>query len=351
VQSQDYAGAKWAVGQRVKGAGDDAVEQAFHDGRILRTHVLRPTWHFVVPEDIRWMLALTAPRIRAAMGYYDRQLKLTEALFRRANQALARALGGGRFLTRAELGEVLARAGIEASGQRLAHLVMRAELDAVVCSGPRRGKQFTYALLDERAAPANPLDRDEALGALATRYFSSHGPALPLDFAWWSGFTLSDAHRGVQLAGGQLAPVTIGDRTYWQGAAARAAARRAPHQDRNAVHLLPNYDEYLIAYKERSAATDLSLLPASPGARREVFANHLIIVGGRLVGGWRRLTEQKTVIVETRLLAKLSATERQALQDAASRLAAFLNQPVQVRAADGTGAGAGGAAPLSRRSP
>ena len=153
VQAQDYAGAKWAVAQRAAGCSDADVEQACRDGRILRTHVLRPTWHFVLPDDMRWMLALTAPRVRAAMAYYDRKLGLDEAVFRRTQALLAKALVGGQARTREELARTLAAAGIEASGQRLGHIMMRAELDALVVSGPRRGKQFTYALLDERAPP------------------------------------------------------------------------------------------------------------------------------------------------------------------------------------------------------
>lgn len=349
MQSQDYAGAKWAVGQRVRGkGGDDAVERALDEGRILRTHGPRPTWHFVAPEDIRWMLALVGPRVRAAMAYYDRQLELTESVYGRANQAMVRALEGGRSLTRTELGEVLAGAGIEATGQRLGHLMMRAELDAVVCSGPRRGKQSTYALLDERAPRAERRGRDESLGALATRYFSGHGPALPLDFAWWSGLTLGDAQRGIQIAGPDLVAVTVAGRTYWQGAST-ASVRRIT-TDRARVHLLPNFDEYLIAYKERSAVTDRTLFPASPGVRAEVFANHLIIVGGRLVGGWRRLTERKTVIVETRVLRALTPAERAGLDAAARRLAAFLDQPVEVREAAPARRVARAKSPSSRRS-
>src|SRR5262245_32836995 len=127
VQAQDYAGAKWAVAQRTSGCRDADVEQACQDGRILRTHVLRPTWHFVLPVDIRWMLALTAPRVRARMAPYDRKLALDDDVFHRSQRVLAHALAGGRALTREELGRALAEAGIEASGQRLGHIMMRAE--------------------------------------------------------------------------------------------------------------------------------------------------------------------------------------------------------------------------------
>jgi hypothetical protein len=147
VQAQDYAGAKSALGLRMKRATDAAVEDAVNRGAILRTHVMRPTWHFVTPEDIHWMLELTAPRVRAVLAHYDRKLELTERLLSRCRWLMEAALRDGEPLTRAELAERLEREGVQARGQRLARIVMHAELDGLICSGPLRGKQFTYALM------------------------------------------------------------------------------------------------------------------------------------------------------------------------------------------------------------
>src|SRR5690242_18357747 len=215
VQAQDYAAAKWAVGLRLQDATDESIEQAFADGTILRTHVMRPTWHFVAPADIRWLLELTAPRIKATMAYYDRQLGLDDALYAHCNEIITRALEGGKHLTRAEQGKALAEAGIVVEGQRLSHIVSHAELDAVACSGPRRGKQFTYALLAERAPTAKTLPRDEALAELTRRYFTSHGPAKVRDFAWWSGLTMADARAGLEMVGADLGHEEIAGQTYW----------------------------------------------------------------------------------------------------------------------------------------
>src|ERR1700736_2352993 len=151
VQSQDYAGAKWALGQRTRGATENELDRLFDEGAILRTHVMRPTWHFVLPEDIRWLLELTAPRIRLGLAARYRQLEIDEGVVARAGAAFTAALAGGRQLTRAELGKVLRAAGISPEGQRLPHLLSAAELDGLITSGPRQGKQFTYALLEERA--------------------------------------------------------------------------------------------------------------------------------------------------------------------------------------------------------
>src|SRR6266704_5397496 len=187
VQAQDFAAAKWALGLRLHGVTDDDIEQAFTNGAILRTHVMRPTWHFVSPADIRWLLALTAPRVHQTLAYYNRKLELDDAVFRCTNAMLANALQGGKQLTRDELVFALQQAGIATEGeQRVTHIMMRAELDGVICSGARRDKQFTYALLAERAPHARMLARDEALAELTTRYFMSHGPATIQDFVWWS---------------------------------------------------------------------------------------------------------------------------------------------------------------------
>lgn len=316
VQAQDYYGAKWAVAQRTKSVSDAAVEQAFAEGTILRTHVLRPTWHFVLPADIRSMLALTAPRIRAAMRYYDRQLGIDEAELERSHAVVRAALSGGRHATRNELARLFTDAGIEAKGQRLAHLLSHAELDALICSGARRGKQFTYALLDERTPKTKPRTREAALADLSLRFYTGHGPALPQDFAWWSGLTLTDAKKGLESVRGQLSAIEVDGRSYWHTEGAKPPVLKEP-----VVHFLPNYDEHLIAYKDRSAAFDRERI-APIGARENVLFNHLVILDGRVIGGWRR--EQGKTEIEITLITRLNAAEKKALAAAKARLTKYL---------------------------
>ena len=228
VQAQDYSGARWALGLRTNGLTDARAEKAFDDGTILRTHVLRPTWHFVAPADIRWMLALTGPRVMTRMAPYNRLLELDRAAFEKSRRALERTLRDGRHLTRAELGTALERGGITARGPRLAHLAMDAELQGIICSGPRRGAQFTYALVEERAAPAPVLTRDEALAELTRRYFTSHGPASIRDFVWWSGLTTPDARLGLAMLGSDVCDEVIDGVTCWSLPASQVASARAP---------------------------------------------------------------------------------------------------------------------------
>src|SRR5882762_9944043 len=182
LQAQEFPVAKWSIAQRTRGATLADVDAAFAAGVIVRTHVLRPTWHFALGADIRWLLQVTAPRVHALNAYYNKQHKLDSKLLAKSNSLIAKALEGGAHLTRSELAAVLTRGGIRAAGNRLAYIVMRAELDAIVCSGAMRGKQHTYALLDERVPHGKTLNREEALAELARRYFTSRGPATLNDF-------------------------------------------------------------------------------------------------------------------------------------------------------------------------
>ena len=290
VQAQDYGAAKWALALRTKGAGETDVERACASGAIVRTHVLRPTWHFVLPEDLRWMLALTAPRIKRAMAYYDRKLGLDGRTVARSNDAMAKALSGGRQLTRAELAAVVD----EGDGQRMGHLLMHAELDAVICSGPRRAKQLTHALVTERCPPAPSIQRDEALQRLAVRYFQSHGPARLHDFAWWSGLTLAEARRAVEIA-------RLGSRGDFWSVSWTPARPSGP-----VVHLLPSFDEFLVAYKER----------------RELSPT--VLLNGKAIGNWRRTLAKDCVAVETRLSVNLDGAGKRALKAAIDRFATYL---------------------------
>ena len=197
VQAQEFAEVKWSLAERIRGAiTDAAVEREFAEGRILRTHVMRPTWHFVAAQDLRWLLRLTAPRVHQANKYMYRQAGLDGATLDRCQRVIARELGDGEPRTRRELVAALGADGIEGDSIRLGYVFGHAELEQVICSGPRRGKQHTYMLVDDRA-PSDPgPSGDAALAELARRYFRSHGPATARDFSWWSGLTLTDLPRG-----------------------------------------------------------------------------------------------------------------------------------------------------------
>ena len=324
VQAQDYLGAKWAVGQRA-GCSDARVEEALDRGAILRTHVLRPTWHFVAPGDIRWLLALTAPRVHSLNAPYYRQAGLDARVFARSDAAMAKALQGRRHLTRDELQAALRDAGIPADGLRLALLIMHAELGAVACSGRRRGKQFTYAALDERAPSARALPPDEGLAELARRYFASHGPARPQDFAWWSGLRIADAQEAIRMLGAALESRHVGDDTYW--VAAGRARRTRPVSPR--VHLLPSYDEYVVAYRNHAPIVEAAHAKAL-SIRGGFVGASVLTIDGRVAGSWRRTLGRGGVLVEARLLTPLDDDAQSALEREAQRYGQFLELPVRL---------------------
>jgi hypothetical protein len=278
-----------------------------------------------MPDDIRWMLELTVPRIKQAMSYYDRNLELDAKLYRRSNAVIAKALARGEHLTRTELSHALANARIDARGQRLNHIVMRAELEALICSGALRGKQHTYALFDERAPSARSLPREEALAELAKRYFAAHGPALPRDFAWWAGLTVADAKRAIEMISRDVESETVGGKTYWFAPHGRVANVPDP-----TIHLLPNYDEYLIAYKDHSASLD-ARLPSGSGAMYEMLSRHIVVMNGRVVGGWKSVADKVGVRIEAKLSVPLDGPQKDALHAAADRFGAFIGRTVTVR--------------------
>ena len=319
VQSQDFIGAKWALGQRCTQTTDDEVTGLYNKGKILRTHLLRPTWHFVAPEDIRWMQELTAPRVHAFNKYYYNKLGLDGATLKKGNAVLAKALEGGKELTRQEVKETYHTAGIEADGQKLACLVMYAELEALVCSGAMKGKQHTLALLSERAPQAKSLPRQEALAELTKRYFASHGPATVQDFVWWSSLTSTEAKKGIESAG--LQSIEVDNKEFYFS--------QKPEIDipSPTIHLLPNYDEYVIAYKTRSPFTNGQLDKAPSYVD---LSHHFIMLDGQLVGGWKRTATAKSFTIQVNMFTKLEPKQIIALEASAESLQKFLSLPVNI---------------------
>ena len=322
VQSQDYPGAKWSVGQRVKNCTDASIDDAFSAGRILRTHVLRPTWHFVLPEDIRWILELTAPRVQALNAYVYRTEGLEAPLFARAHKAFARALRDGNHLTRQELAAVLSKEGIKAEKNRLASIVMHAELEGLICSGRLKAKQHTYALLEERAPNARKLERDEALAELVRRFLTGHAPATIKHFVWWSGLTLADAKRGADAARSDLGQPVRFENAEWYGLS--TAASRA---EKTAAFLIPEYDESLTGYRDLNAKD----LPPGKSNKswRDVFYRP-VVVGYQRAGTWKRTFGSKAVAFELNLFAKLDEVQWKAVDAVVDRYSRFIGMPASI---------------------
>ncbi|WP_153398822.1 winged helix DNA-binding domain-containing protein [Ornithinicoccus halotolerans] len=329
VQSQERDHAFFSLGLRTHGATHADVTAEYNEGGFLRTHILRPTWHFVRPEDLRWMLALTSPRVEASMAARHRQLGLDDPRHvGRALDALTDLLSGRSYRTRTEIGEAFARhPGLPRAGPQLGHLLLLAELRGLVCSGPLRGAHHSYALVEEVVPPAPELAREEALDRLVRRFFAGHGPASAQDFARWSSLTVTDTRAALAGTGDDLERVEVDGTTLWFDPAARARARPgAP-----STFLLPVYDEAVLSYRQLS-------FPAAPGhpyAERPDPFWAWIIQDGTNVGLWKRTVGARRVTVEARVATSLQASARESVQAAAQRLADFLGRELDYREREG----------------
>jgi hypothetical protein len=322
VQAQDYRAALWAVGLRVHGATEAVIEQTIAERAIVRTWPMRGTLHFVPPKDARWMLELLTPRVIAGAARRHRELELDDRVFGRSRELLTEALQGGRSVRRDKAMALLEAAGISTAGQRGYHVLWMLAQEGVLCLGPLDGKQQTFVLLDDWVPESRRLERDEALAELARRYFTGHGPATLQDFVWWSGLRVADARAGLEAAAGSLERVSLEGNDYWMAEVAPGADAAATIR-RSTFVLLPGYDEFLIGYRDRSAALDPAhvgkLIPSANGAMKATIVAH-----GRVMGTWRRTIKKGEVLVEASPFAALGATQEAAFRAAARRYAGFL---------------------------
>lgn len=319
--------AKWALGVRLPGSTTDIIQAAIDRGEILRTHLLRPTWHFVSADDIYWMLELSAPRIKAfAKGRY-RELELTAPILLKSYSILEKALSGGKHLIREELVSEFKKAKILTNDNRAAHLLMNAELEGLICSGAAKGKKQTYALLEERVPKPKSPDREEALAQLTIRYFTSHCPATIEDFAWWSGLTLTDARRGMESVRSHFISEKSGSQDYW-------LTESYPHNNNKkiSVFLLPAFDEFTISYKDRSAS--LLLSDHKKAISTNGLFRPLIVVNGKVAGLWKPVIRKDKVIIETDFFKPHNKSLKFKLEKAAEGYGSFLGKKAETLISD-----------------
>ncbi|WP_081912823.1 winged helix DNA-binding domain-containing protein [Glycomyces sp. NRRL B-16210] len=321
VQSQEYQPSKLTPamravpdGEALAFAGPAAVDALIEQGAVVRTHVLRPTWHTVPVEDLRMMLAATADRVKQLMGTNNRAFGFDEGIFARSNALIAEATAGGKHLTREELSEALAAGVADPTGQRLAHLVAHAELSAVVCSGTQRDGKQTYANFDERV-PAGPIEHDEAVRALALRFFTSRGPATLKDFTRWASLKVSDAKAAVDAL--DLGSVEALGRVFYFG-----LDRPEPAEGGPVVDFVQGFDEMMCSYTD---SKDLVLHHSVPRSRfpdRPRY-NPAILLDGQVIGHWKATPKKDSLVVETWRPRGFTAAEIAALRRRADRLRAW----------------------------
>jgi hypothetical protein len=319
TQAQDLLPGRWSLAQRcAKVPAEPDVARRHDAGDFVRTHTLRPTWHFVATADLAMVLAATSGRVKQQMAYMNRQVGVDDALMAEARPVIERRLAAGPA-TRDELGSALAESGIEAAGVRLAHVVMWAELEGWIGSGPSRGRQQTYRLLPT----LDHWDESEARAELARSYLRTRGPATERDFATWASLTLTQARKAIEAAG--PARLEVGGRTFLYSAPPPAV--QVP-PDSPVVSMLQAYDELVMSYSDsRDVLTGEQQLWDLP----DRTYMHPLAVDGRLVGHWRydRDGAGRPERVTTRLLRPLTQEERQALDLEVSRFAAFAGREVR----------------------
>ena len=322
IQSQDFAMAKWAIGIRLKDSTEQTINETYNNGETLRTHLMRPTWHMVSPNDIYWLLELTAPRIKPLSKSRDKQLELNEEIYSKCYRILDKTLAEIESLTRKELTSLFDKYKIKTNENRLSHIMMRAELDGLVCSGPLKNNKLTYALLEKRVPDKKFLTKEESLAELAKRYFTSHGPATVQDFVWWSGLTLTDARKGLEMNKSNLISVIVESETYW------FSDSYSNNTKNQTVHLLPAFDELLISYRDRSTTIDNSI------NKKAIFNNGIfrpiVVVKGQVSGIWRRLNQKNKVTIEVSLFQSQSKLTLEYIENEVNGFGHFIEKPIEL---------------------
>jgi hypothetical protein len=336
VQSQDAPLAAHSLAMRSRDTSYAGVLAAQSAGGWVRTHILRPTWHFVAPEDVQWTQSLTGARVEASLSARHRQLGLTPHVKARGLEVLAELLEGGRSMTRRELGPLFAERGLPGPGEAMAHQLMVAELRAVICSGPPRGTEHTYLLVDEAIAPheRDTWSREQALVELTSRFYAGHGPASERDLQRWSGLTLADIRRATTdlttssslRSTHPLETVDCEGQTLWFDPTVSARTTRE-----HTAYLLSTFDEAVLTY------------PSTGFTRRDIHADRarlasqagggVVIVRGQDVGTFKRTVETRHTLVTVSLDVRLTSAEREAVEDAAQFLADFHELPLRLTVA------------------
>lgn len=324
IQAQDFTMAKWAIGLRITDSTDEDVEKAFNKGDILRTHLMRPTWHLISSEDIYWMLELTAPQIRSTLKSRNKVLELNESILNKSKRVIEEALESGLCLTRDELAIKINEAGIRTDENRLSHLFMEAELEGLVCSGPVKMKKQTYCLLRERVPYKKVFPRDESLAELAKKYLDSHGPATLSDFVWWSGLRVKDAIKAFESVKSGYVTEIIGSEKYlFSNSIGNLLLSK------HSMHLLPSYDEFLISYKDRSASLYITY-------NKKAISNNgifypVILSDGKVTGTWRRSAKKGELNIELIPFEQMNDSDINLIEQQAKRLAQFLKLELKIR--------------------
>ncbi|WP_394775549.1 winged helix DNA-binding domain-containing protein [Flavobacterium sp.] len=323
MQAQDYAMAKWAIGSRCD-ASEVAIEEAINSAQIIRTHILRPTWHFVSADDIYWMLDLSSPQVKRFTNSAAKKYGYDDKKLDQINLAIEKMLAGNNHMTRDEIMQELNIKKSSSQEFLPGTIIMNAELDGLVCNGKMKGKQITYALLEERVLkPITKLTKEEALAKLAKRYFESHGPATLLDFSWWSGFPRTTCKIALNALELQLNFVETEGQTYWFG-----NQISDENHFRESVHFLPAFDEILISYKTREVS--ILLEHQSKAFTNNGIFKPIIMENGKVIGTWKRTIKKDHAKIETQFFNETESSKKEILFEGIKAFENYLEMKIVI---------------------
>jgi hypothetical protein len=322
MQAQDFRMVRWAFGLRLNGFDIAGINKAINNAKIIRTHLLRPTWHFVSAEDLQWILEISAPRIKSSLKYRQDFLGLTPEILSETNAIISEVLKG-KSLAREKIKKELNEGGIVTDNNSLSHILFWAELSGIICSGEILDDKQTYTLIHERIPRTKHYERKEALGILALKYFKSHGPATLKDFGWWSGLTAADMKISLEMAGDELESIEIDSARYWLGRG------QQPGDPPLQAWLIPAFDEIIISYTDRSAiisGDSHSKAVSSNGIFRPV-----VIIENQVAGLWRTVKSKKGIIVEISSFRSLNRSDKILINNAAESYSNFTGSQTEVK--------------------
>lgn len=318
MQSQALDMAKWAIGVRLEGKSVQDIDEALNTGKIIRTHVLRPTWHFVTADDIHWMFDLSNSRLKSIYQSYRKAYFDNDELIFRGVSILEKALADGGHLTKQEIDEVLLSHDIKADARHLTLIISHAEMEGILCNGKLRGNKQTFTSLPLWVPLREKLHKDEALAQLARRFFTSHGPATLADFTWWSGLSLTECRQGLDMVKSEFLSEAINGRVFWM-----RNDLQTPPSDKDSALLLPPFDEFVVSFKDRSEL--ISDEHYGKVMTKNGLFSPTVMLNGRIVGLWRKTMLKGKPQVELSFFEKTSKKVQDLFKPEIKRVESFFS--------------------------
>lgn len=328
MQSQALDQAKWAIGVRLENKNVTDIDEALNTGTIIRTHILRPTWHFVSAEDIHWMFDLSNPRLKHLhRSYYAKIHGVDEPIIYRTIPVLEKVLTGGKHLTKQEIGDALLEQDITLDNEYLKFVISYAEIEGILINGRLKGNKQTFTLLEEWVPRRKTLSKEEAMECLARKYFTSHGPATIHDFVWWSGLTMTQCRQAIEMIKSGFICETINGRNFWM-----KNDTKIPPVDADSVLLLPSFDEFVVSFKNRSEIIEDTHYDKVM-TKNGLFSPTVMLNGG-IVGSWKKVvrkgqkTRKNSPLIELSFFEKTPKRQQDLFKPEVKRLENFYSNPI-----------------------